>query len=201
MATDFDITKAAASVYAESLLELANEAGQADAIGEELAELRGLWDRDAAFAGLMSSAAIDDDARALSIRKIFGAGRVSELVYKFLMVLNGKRRAMMLPVVCDAYRQLLDKQHGRSEVFVSSAVALDDGQRDGIRQQIKRLNSIDAVLVERVEPDLLGGLYIQVGDYIYDSSIRRRLRDMRTELLVSLEKHLHGARARFVTEG
>ncbi len=201
MATEFDITCAAASVYAESLLQLANEAGQADSVAEELADLRALWDRDASFAALMSSAAIEDDARTLSIRKIFGSGRVSELVYKFLMVLNGKRRAMILPAVCDAFRQMIDKQRGRGEVFVTSAVELNDEQRAGIREQIKRLIGLDVVLVERIESDLLGGLRVEVGDHIYDSSVRQRLHAMRAGLLVSLEKHLLGSEAKFVTEG
>ncbi len=201
MATDFDITRAAAAVYAESLLELAEEAGQADSVGEELADLRHLWDRDAAFARLLSSAAIDDDARAMSIRKVFGEGRVSALVFKFLMVLNHKRRSMILPAVCDAYKHRLDAKRGRGEVFVSSAVPLEDAHRAGLKVQVRRLTGLEPMLVEQVDPDLLGGLRVQVSDRVYDASVRRRLGDLRSELLSAVEKHLLGGMSRFVTEG
>lgn len=201
MATDFDMTQAAASVYAESLLELANEAGQADSVGEELADLATIWRDDRGFASLMSSAAIDDDARAMSIRKIFGSGRVSELVFKFLMVLNRKRRSMILPAVCEAYRRLMDRQRGRGDVIVASAVPLQDSERARLAAEVKRLTGLEAVLVERIEPELLGGVRIQVADRIYDASVRRRLNDLRGNLMRSIEKHLLGGDNRFVTEG
>ncbi|MFQ5422999.1 MAG: ATP synthase F1 subunit delta [Phycisphaerae bacterium] len=201
MANDFDITRAAASVYAESLLELAEEAGQADSVGEELADLRRLWDADAAFARLMASAAIDDDARAMSIRKVFGEGHVSALVFKFLMVLNHKRRSMILPAVCDAYKHLLDANRGRGEVFVSSAVPLEDAHRASLKAQVQRLTGLELTLVEQVDPNLLGGLRIQVSDRVYDASVRRRLGNLRSELLSAVEKHLLGGTSRFVTEG
>ncbi len=201
MATEFDMTQAAASVYAESLLQLATEAGQVDSVGEELADLGKLWREDPGFAGLMSSAAIDDDARAMSIRKIFGAGRVSDLVFRFLMVLNKKRRSMILPAICASYRRLMDRQRGRSEVLVRSAVPLEDDQRDKLKSEIKRLTGLDAVLVEQVEPELLGGLTVQVADRIYDTSIRRRLRDMQGALASAIERHLLSGDNKFVTEG
>ncbi len=201
MASDFDLSRAAASVYAESLLQLASEAGQADSIAEELSTLKRLWQAEPAFALMMSSVAIDDDARRESIRRVFGSGNISPMVLNLMLVMNDKRRSMILPSVCDAYRHKLDEQRGRDEVFVTTAVPLDDAQREKIRDEVKRLHDTEAILVETVEPSLLGGMMIHVGDRLYDITIRRRLRDMRAGLLASAERNLREAASRFVLEG
>ncbi|MCG8406487.1 MAG: ATP synthase F1 subunit delta [Phycisphaerales bacterium] len=200
MASEFDIAQSAASVYAESLLELANEAKQAEEIAQELSGLRALWDQEPAFSGMMSSAAIDDDARRESLKRAFGSGRVSPLVLNLMLVLNEKRRSMILPLVCDAFRHKLDAQIGREEVFVTTASPLEDPQREKIRDEVKRLTGQDAILVEKVDPEVLGSLKIQVGDRLYDMTLRRRLRDLRSGLLASTEDHLRSGMDRFVTE-
>ncbi|MBK8270828.1 MAG: ATP synthase F1 subunit delta [Planctomycetes bacterium] len=201
MANELDTFVAAARIYAESLLALALEAGQADEIGRELADLRELWHREPAFASLMKSAAIDDDSRREAIRKAFGNGRVSQLVLNLMLVLNQKRRAMILPWVCDAYRKKLDEKHGRDDVHVTTATPLGEAQRETIRAQVKRLTGSDAILIEKVDPDVLGGVRIQVGDRLFDMTIRSRLRDMRAYLLASSDRHLRAGTSRFVMEG
>ncbi len=201
MASDFDISQAAAAIYAESLLQLANEAGQAEEIGSELRELRQLWKDDPSFAAMMCAMAIDVGARRASLRRVFGSGRVSRLVLNLLLVMNDKRRSMILPKVCDAYRRKLDRQQGREAVYVTSVVPLNDDQRARLRSEVQRLTGREADLFEKVDPDALGGMMVQVADRLYDMSTRRRLRDMRAALMAAVERHLVGGVSRFVTEG
>jgi F-type H+-transporting ATPase subunit delta len=199
MPTDFDTTQTAAAIYADSLLDLATQAGQAESIADELSQLFDMWRTNAAFAAMMSSAAIDEDARRESIRRIF-SGRVNKLVLNLLFVLNDKRRSMILPAVCRAYHKKLNQQLLRSEVFVTTAVAMDDTQRATLRQQIQRLIRREPVLVERVDPEILGGMTVQVADRVYDTSIRHRLRGIRRSLQDAIERQLRSNKLRFVTE-
>jgi len=202
MATDLDISQAASTVYAESLLSLVEEQGQAEAVADELLQLKALWDQDQQFVDLMSSSAIDEDDRRESIRKIFGNGRVSKLVFNLLMVLNDKHRAYLLSAVCDAFARKLNELRGRKEAYVTSAFPLDDPQRARLQAEIRRLAGVEPILVERVDPDVLGGLMVQVGDHLFDASAGRRLRDYRDELRRAVQKHLMGGGAsRFITEG
>lgn len=199
MPTDFDTTQTAAAIYADSLLDLATQAGQGQAVADELAQLSDLWKQDPGFAAMMSSAAIDAEARRESIKRVF-TSRVSKLVLNLLLVLNDHRRAMILPAVCRAYLKKLNQKLLRSEVFVTTAVPLDDLQRRGLKQQVQRLLDREAMLVERIDPALLGGMRIQVEDRVYDTSIRRRLRDMRRDLHEAIGRQLRSNRLRFVTE-
>ncbi|HVP09594.1 MAG TPA: ATP synthase F1 subunit delta [Phycisphaerae bacterium] len=201
MASVFDITLAAAAVYAESLLQLAEEAGKAEEIGAELRQLRDLWHSDPSFASMMSSVAIEMTARRHSLRKVFGADRVSPLVLNLLLVLNDRGRAMILPAVCDAYRSLLDQRMEREEVHVTTVQPLNDQQRNALRTQIKKLTGHEADFHEYVDPQILGGIRVRVGDRMYDLSVRQKLRDMRSTLLASGERRLSEGISRFVTEG
>ena len=199
MASEFDITQAAAGIYAQSLLELATEKGQAEAVGEELGALRELWNRDPNFAAMMSSAAVDEDARRESIRRIFGK-QLSPLALNALLVLNDKRRSMILPAVCDAYRRKLADHLGRQAVYVTSSAPLADGQLQKLTSEVKRLTGRDAVLMQRVEPELLGGMRVQIGDRLYDTSVSRRIRNMKVQLHASLERALLENSGRFMTQ-
>ncbi len=201
MASDFDISQAAAAVYAESLLQLANEAGRAEDIASQLSEARALWERESAFETLMSSPAIDHEARSRSIDNAFGEGRVDKLILHLLLVLNEKRRAMIFPLVCEAYRRKIDVQLGREDVQVTTATPLSDAQREKLRAEIQRLTGHQGTLVEKVAPEMLGGMTVLVADTLYDMTILRRLRNMRTGLLASSQSHLRDGVARFVTEG
>jgi ATP synthase F1 delta subunit len=201
MATDNDISQAAASIYAESLMQLADEAGKADEIGAELTELRQLWNSSPEFAAMMSSAAIDDDARRESIKKAFGNGRVSPMVLNLMLVLNDRWRSMIFAWVCDAYQQKLNERRGRETANVTSAVALNDAQRDKVKAEVKRLTGLDAILNEKVDPSLIGGLRIQIRDRLYDMTVQRRLRKMRSALHDAGERLMRDQAARFVTEG
>lgn len=200
MASEFDISQAAASIYADSLLQLAVEANEAEPIGQELADLAALWKSEPAFAAMMRSVAIDDDARRESLRKIF-AGKLSPLALNLLLVLNDRRRSMILPAVCDAYRRKLAERMNQQTVYVTTAVSLDDAQRKQLGDEVRRLSGKEAVLFEKVDPDLLGGMTVQIADRLYDTSVRRRLRKLRSELLASVERNLLQGSARFVTEG
>jgi F-type H+-transporting ATPase subunit delta len=200
MASDFEIFSAAGAIYAESLLELAQKAGKADEIGDELEGLREIWRKDPQFAAMMSSLAVDQSARRESIRKIF-TGKVSTLVLNLLLVLNDKGRTVILPYVVDSYRKKLNEIMGRAVVRVTTVQPLDDNQRQRLAGEIKRRIGREAKFVESVDPELLGGLSVQVDDRIYDFSVRTRLEEMRKRLLNSGQRHLTEGAARFVLEG
>ncbi len=201
MANDHDISSSAAAVYAESLMALATEAGKADEIGAELADLRQLWDTTPEFAQLMSAAAIDSDARRETIQRAFGGGRVSPMVLNMMLILNDRRRSMALPRVCEVYLRKLDERAGRETVHVTSAIALTDAQRGRLRAEVKRLTGFDAVLQETVDEAVIGGLRVQIRDRLYDMTIRRRLGNLRAALKDAGERHMRDQAARFVTEG
>jgi F-type H+-transporting ATPase subunit delta len=172
-----------ARVYVESLLPVAEREGRAEALGEELDTLvRDVLDKHADVATFLISPALTRRAREPVLAGAL-EGNSSPLLRKFLGVLNQNNRLDLIRAIAAAYREALDERGGRVRVWVRSAAPLDDAERDRLRGALAASLGKEPILAVRIEPELLGGLMIQVGDRVYDSTVRSRLDALRTQLL------------------
>jgi F-type H+-transporting ATPase subunit delta len=186
-----------AGVYAEALLNAATKQGQGDAVFEELDSLvSDVFPTYPEFAVLLSSAAAGRKARGQILERVF-AGRASELFYNFLLVLNDNDRLDLLPAIRATYRELHDKRAGRVRVQVRSAVALPDDQRERLTQRIRDSFHIEPILETGIDPGLLGGLYVKIGDMLYDASVRAQLENIRSEIIARSSHEIQSQRDRF----
>jgi F-type H+-transporting ATPase subunit delta len=171
-----------ARVYAESLLDAAAEGGQTDQVLEEFAALTdGVLGAAPQFAEFLLSGAARS-RKAEVIRRAFD-GRASDLFRNFLLVLNAHRRLNLLRGIRAVATELHAEREGRMPVLVTSAVPLHDDQRERLRQELRAKYHKEPVLTARVEPDLLGGIVVQVGDYLYDASVRAQLENVRKQII------------------
>jgi F-type H+-transporting ATPase subunit delta len=169
-----------ARVYAESLLAVAKD--QAADTGYELAGfIRDVLGKDKKVAAFFTSPAITRKVRG-PILEASLKNNVSTLVGNFIRVLNHNNRLELLPVIAATYQELLDKRAGRVRVLVRSAVALDEAKQIEIKKMLAASLHKEPVLDLRTEPDLLGGMVVQVGDKVYDTSVRSRLEALKKQL-------------------
>ena len=110
-------------------------------------------------------------------------GRASDLVRGLFGVLTKNGRLDLVRGIAAAYRQLLDERAGRVRVKVTAATKLSNSQRDTLAETLANILKQEPVLDVRVDPDLLGGMVVQVGDRVIDTSVRTRLQTLRTLLL------------------
>jgi F-type H+-transporting ATPase subunit delta len=182
MASELDIALQAADIYADSLLELADERGLAEPVLAEFASLVEYLRGDAEFAQFLASSVVDVSDRRGVIQRVF-TGRLSDLLVNLMLVLNDHGRAGIVPFVYERYKHRFDEQAGRQDVLLTSATALDDAQRDQIRTVLSTMLGRQAVLVEQVDPAILGGLVVKIGDRQYDGSLLRGLARLRESLV------------------
>jgi F-type H+-transporting ATPase subunit delta len=102
-------------------------------------------------------------------------GRASDLLVDALQVVNKKDRLAILPQIVSCYHEEHRELIGQLEVRISTAVELTDAQREYVRERTRVTQGKDTYLVETVDPDLLGGLVIQLGDRKIDMTVRRDL--------------------------
>ena len=178
MAGNFETAHVVADTYAEALLAAAQQQNQADELAWEFAELIRYVRDDETFMQFLESAVVDEDQRRESLRRIFGHERLSRLLTNFLLVLNDRGRLPLLSAIYESYRRQLDVLRGRQEVHVTTAVPLTAKQRRQVQQAISVSIEREAILVERVEPGLLGGLVLEMANRRMDASIRHRLDEL-----------------------
>jgi F-type H+-transporting ATPase subunit delta len=171
-----------AEVYAAALFALASEAKAADVVERELAELTRLAEQDAAFAAFADTTAIDVDARERSLERMF-RGRLSDVVLDTLQVMNRHGRAGLLHALWRAYVLRLVDARGQIEVVATTAVELDKAQKAEVQKIAAELSGRQPLVTYVVDADVVGGLVFQIGDWRYDNSVRRHLRDAQRRLL------------------
>src|SRR5262249_40685636 len=147
-----------------------------------------------------ASSAVGRDRKQEILEKTF-RGRAIDLFVNFLLVLNRHDRLDVIWAVRAAYRDLLDERAGRIRVQVRSAVPLPSDQSDAPRQEIHAKFNKEPFLEARIDPDLIAGMVVQVGDWRLDSSIQCRLRHIREQLVERSSHEIQSRRDRFSSPG
>jgi F-type H+-transporting ATPase subunit delta len=177
--------------YADALLNASGD--QVEAVVEELEAIRtDVLQAQPRFAAILASSSIPVDEKDRILTETF-EGRALPTVVRFLRVLNRHGRLDLLSSVIRQARATLDRRLNRKPVTVRSAVALDDGQLSALRDRLASMIHATPVITLEVDPSLIGGLVVQVGDEVYDASVRTRLEAIRGRLI---ERKTHEIQSR-----
>ncbi len=186
-----------ARVYADALLKAAAEHGRGAEVLDELNALVGdVFRREPELEQFLASPAVGRERKGEVIRRTF-EGRASELLVNFLYVLNNHDRLDVLRGVRAVYNDLFDRSQNRVRVVVRSAVPLAGDQRERIASELREAFGKEPVLHASVDPALLGGLVVQVDDWVYDASVRTRLELIRKQLVERSSHAIQSGRDRF----
>ena len=195
----FSGSRRLARTYAQALLDAADQRGQTDDVEGELQALMGVFKNDPRFEVLLGSPAIDRRRKETLIQQAF-EGKVGELFYNFLRVLNRRGRLDLLRTIYLAYRELRDLRANRVRVRVRAAAPLSDDQQRQLADTLRQSLGKEPVLEVKVDPDLLGGMVVQVGDEVYDTSVRTRLETIRNQLLARSSYEIQHRRDRLSSD-
>ncbi len=173
MAKFDDKAMAIARVYARAMLELAPEDARGS-LCDELFALVSIVRNQAEFADFLASPMVDQEARRTVIDRAL-KGKISDLLLDSLQVMNRKSRLPLLPAVAQAYRQEYDHARGVVAVRVLSAVQLDEAQRRALVSKLEKLTGKTPAIEAIVDPSIVGGIIVQIGDKLLDGSVARQL--------------------------
>jgi len=176
-----NVSQAVARVYAEALLDLGVKSGTLPRIVDDLEAVRALFDRDRTFREFFASPRLDPSVKKRVLAKAF-SGKLDRPVMGLLSVLVDKRREMVLDNIVAEFQQFRDLREGRVHAHVTSAVPLGGEVADEIRSRLERVTGKKVKIHERLDPRVLGGLVVKLGDKVLDGSLRRRLERLRRGL-------------------
>jgi F-type H+-transporting ATPase subunit delta len=171
----------AARRYAEAALELARRDGTLDAWLAELrlaVELVGVEEA----ATVVDNPAIAWDQRRAIITGLLGS-RVGTPTRNLVLLLARRGRLAILPRVSDEFKRLVDREHGVVVANVTSAQPLEAADLAAIAERIRAMAGARVEVQAAVDPQLIGGLTVRVGDRLIDASVRGRLARLRASLV------------------
>lgn len=170
-----DELQQAGPVYAQALLGAAEQAGCVDAVVEQLrGVVRDGFDRFPTLELALSAPRLSESEKVAMLDRIFG-GRVEPLLLNFLKVLARRRRLPALRAIAAAIGEQQDRQLGRVEVEVVTAAPLSEQQLGQVQQRLETLFAGTVRMRLKVDPLLIGGLVIRIGDRVYDGSLDGQL--------------------------
>lgn len=181
---------ALAQIYVGALLALAEKLGEVDVLARELRELADQINKQPDIEDFLSSPIVDLQTRKGAIEKLF-RGRRSDLFVDTLQVLNRRGRLDLLPKIADVYHHERERVRGRVEVYVRSAVSLNDRLRERLREVAASQTGKEIDLIEMQEDAVIGGLIMQIGDRKLDASVATRLKRLSEALLQRASHEIH----------
>jgi F-type H+-transporting ATPase subunit delta len=107
---------------------------------------------------------------------------LSNLLTRFLAVLSDHQRLSELPAIAEYFQRLLDQTLGRVRIAIRSARVLDPAQEQQIAAAFARLTGKQVMPAAVVDPELLGGVLVEVEGKVYDGSVRTQLERLAKEL-------------------
>ncbi|HMR90685.1 MAG TPA: ATP synthase F1 subunit delta [Chitinophagaceae bacterium] len=165
-----------ASRYAKSLIDLSVEKGQLEQVFADMKWLQAVCKSNRDFVNLLRSPVIKADAKK-KIMEAVTAGRISPLTVAFNTLLISKSRESVLPEIANAFIEQYKAYKNIHTVKLTTASPVSDAVKNAIVAQVKKEGGFANIeLEEKVDPALLGGFMLQVGDKLVDASIAYDLR-------------------------
>lgn len=162
--------------YAQALMSLGQSHDLVDRFSEDTTNILDTLENSEELRTFIANPLVKADAKKGVLNQIFGES-VHPFTRNFLMLLVDRRRVMFLDGICKQYRVLYRKLKQAVLAEVTSAVELNDGQKDAIRDKVKAMTGANSVeLQTTVDRDLIGGVIIKVGSQVIDASLRGQLR-------------------------
>lgn len=167
--------------YAEALLVLARKAEDAKGWGGMLRQVAGAMQQDLTLSRFLESPRIAADAKSAVLSKALG-DRVPRLFLRFLQQLVRNRRQMLIPVIADEYDTLLDASEGIVHARVTVAREAGEAEVAMIGQRLSSVVGKQVVPHVAVDPSIIGGVVVRIGDTVMDGSVRRKLALLRRRM-------------------
>ena len=169
-----------AQVYARSLFEVAKEHGVLDEVHEQLDQFADAVDGNRELQVFFFSPYFSSQEKEEGIRRVVEGA--DERFVRFLELLAERHRLPVIFRIRQTFDALWAEERRLLEVTVTSAVQLDETTVRGIGRRVEEQTGRTVELTSVVDPDLLGGLVLRVGNLVVDASVRNRLERLRREV-------------------
>jgi F-type H+-transporting ATPase subunit delta len=172
-----------AAIYAEAVFNAAESAGAAESVLAEFDSLIvDVLNRQPKFEEILGSALIGHDEKAGILDRAFGS-TASTMMVNFLKVVSRHGRLECLRAIHRQVHAVYDKARGRVPVELVTATPVSDAEAAAIAKNLGGVISGEPVVRRRIDPALIGGAVVRVGDTVYDGSIARQLDNVRQQMI------------------
>jgi len=175
-------TSSVAMRYAQSLFELALEAGAVEKVEASLGTFKALIDESGDLKRFIESPVLSADEQSAAIEAVLKKAKAEPLVANFLKVVARNRRLFAVPAMIDAFAAIAAEARGEASADVTSARELNATQTKQLQATLKEVAGKDVAINLTVDPSILGGLIVKMGSKQIDTSLKTKLSTLKLAL-------------------
>ena len=183
MSSRSDFSETATERYALALYELAKENSELDKMEMELQSIQDLLKKSSEFRSLVKEPTYKKNEQLEAIKIISSKLEFTNTLSKFLSFLCFKRRLFFLEKILNNFLQLVSKNRGEIKANLSSSKELSQSEIKSIQTELSENFTSKIMLDYKYDPTLIGGLIIQVGSIMIDTSIKNKLKRLETIMI------------------
>jgi F-type H+-transporting ATPase subunit delta len=169
--------------YAQAIFDLGVETSSLRLLTDDMRTLATAFSSSSDLQQIMGNPLVPEQARLAAVHEIAERLGLSRLAANAAGLLTRRKRMACLPAIALELERLTDEQSGTQRVTVISAEPLSEPYAERLTRELGHMTGKTVVLERRLDPELLAGVVIKLGDQIIDGSARARLADLRSQLL------------------
>jgi len=175
-----------ASRYAKSLLDIAQEQNTLEAVKGDMELLQQICESNRDLVLMLKSPVVKADKKAAILNAILD-GKVQNVTMAFISLLINKGREFYLPEIAETFSMQYKALKNIKSVQLTTAVAIDESLKNSIKDKVAAsVQDGHIELNTNVDPELIGGFTLEIGDKLFDASIKRDLNDIKAQFTKNL---------------
>jgi len=167
--------------YAKSLFDLATERKVVEKVNNDMLLFKQICDENRQFAVVMNNPIVRHDKKLAILKNIF-ENRVDDVTFSIFNVLTKKHRESLIYSIAEEFQKLYNEQKGIQKATVTTVSPLTDAQRKEFTDLVAKATKKDVILEEKINENLIGGYVLTLDDKQVDTSIRKKLNDLKLTL-------------------
>lgn len=176
------MAKLIAKTYGDALFEVGIEKNKIDSLSEEVKAVSDILDQNKELTQLLAHPQIMMEEKQEIIKNIF-QGRICDELYGFLQIIIQKGRQTNIKEIFEWFEDCVKQYHHVGVVYVSTPLPLKDTQKTAVEKKILATTEYERLEVNyQIDPSLIGGMVIRIGDRVVDGSIKNKLDKLSREL-------------------
>ncbi len=168
--------------YAAAVFALAKDKSALDSVGEDLRSLSDLAEKDKDFSRFLASPLLPRKTKSEALQAVLIKGKAHDLTVRFTKQLAHNARLSVLPEIAAAFMQMLMEAKGQVHVEATSAAPLSEQQKATLVAALKKHYGKDPLIETSINPALIGGVVIKVGDILLDYSVAGQFNRLSNQL-------------------
>ncbi len=171
----------AAIRYAKAILDMAHQSGVAAEVNRDMEQIAETLASNAELRAFVSDPVITTGVKESALAEVFASGQsITKALFKLL---RDNKRFELLADVATAYNEQFDALSGVEKVVVTTAVPLDEEMRSKVMSKVLGFSNKKITIENIVNPEILGGFILRMGDKQYNASVAARLAGLKRELV------------------